>query len=458
MNLSELRAFCGNILDWDPDNSQYKADLNKFLNEAQTRLLSDAPWSFRMFDVPCQAWTDSTFEIGVANGSATITTSGTFPLSTSAALPGSPLDGAVAHFTDSSDVEHEIPIAWVSATNTAYFTRDYLGVTGTYTATFRQRKLYLPADTLKVNTVADLSQGTIPRPQAVLTRFAEVRYGVDRTQLGTPVAYVPYSGVRTNPPRAVNGVSTTVGVSQGVRTINVYMCNVLTPTQPDASSYPQGVSGGRESALSAVETYSLTALQTLSFTPETIPNVSGLYRRYYFTCPEAGIYAPVRVVSAGGTPAAGRDTVSPAGGVTLSPDLSLSYLQSQTAQERLIRYVPTTGTYQSIELYPHPSSDRIMQANILRAAPRMVEDTDTPAVPDGYESLIAFMALELLAMKVGNEPLAQLYKRKADILHGRMAAQYMDRPSQVIQRGMNALGSSRAYQIWGPIRFLGNVR
>ena len=39
MNLSELRSYCGSLLDYDPINPTYTQELTSFLNDAQGRLL-----------------------------------------------------------------------------------------------------------------------------------------------------------------------------------------------------------------------------------------------------------------------------------------------------------------------------------------------------------------------------------------------------------------------------------
>ena len=46
MNLGELLDFCGNLLDYDPVNTTYRAQLVSLLNDAQTRTLTDRPWAF----------------------------------------------------------------------------------------------------------------------------------------------------------------------------------------------------------------------------------------------------------------------------------------------------------------------------------------------------------------------------------------------------------------------------
>lgn len=450
MNLADLRAFCANLLDWDPSNETYISQLNKLLNDAQSRVLTDRPWEFAQKEGIAQVYTDQTISVGVTNGSASVTTGASFPLSTSTILPGSILDGAECIITDSNGDEFSNTVAWVSATNALTFTSDFRGTTGTYNATFRMRDVWLPADAVTLMNVQDITDG-LPRNQIALSQFEEDAWQYDRTMLGTPTAFIPFPATRIPAPRVANGIATVAGVGQGVRTINVYMVNVSAPEYPTPSAYREGVSGGRESGLSAVATYSLTALQTLTFTPETLPNVSGLYRRYYFTCPEAGIYAPVRIAGAVGSGTANRDTISPTGGVTLTPDLSLSYLQSQTFQTRAIKYVPSNGAYRCYRLYPHPSADSLMRIRYVRAPEQMLEDTDTPLIPEAHSQVIAYTALEQIATKLDNLPLAQSYMRKKDILLRGMEQRYLGSPPRRIVRG----GMAGAYPPpwYGPVRF-----
>jgi hypothetical protein len=41
MNLADLRAYVGNLLDYDPTNTTYDGQLDALLNDAQSRLLTD---------------------------------------------------------------------------------------------------------------------------------------------------------------------------------------------------------------------------------------------------------------------------------------------------------------------------------------------------------------------------------------------------------------------------------
>jgi len=217
--------------------------------------------------------------------------------------------------------------------------------------------------------------------------------------------------------------------------------------------YPLEVSDGFESGLSKVSTYSLSDTETLTFTPETIDNTTGLYRRYYFTCPEANILAPVRIRSAGaGT--TDVDTVAPTGGVTLAPDLSLNTLSGQNFQSTAIRYqYNQSAGYQSIQLYPHPSEDQKIDVRLLLHPARLQEDQDAPLVPAAYSQILAYAALESLTLKVDNPALSAVYARKKDVLYQGMEQRYLAAVPRRIIKGTPTAGYRYVRNPFGKLTF-----
>jgi len=455
MHLQDLRDFVANLVDYDPTNETYTAQLTQLLNQVQKTVLTDRPWDFAQREGDTTVWTDVSYEISVVNGSSTVTSASLFPVSTNVLLPGSQLDGATVEVTDSAGLKGGYQVAWVRASNQLYFTSDFAGASGTYTATFKRREIYLPGDTQTVMSVLDLTTG-IPRSQVFLSKYERDDYSYDPTMLGTPTAYIPSQGKVVPAPRVPTGVATAAAVGQGVRTINVYQVNILVLPSPRPSVYPAGVGYGMESGFSKVATYTLSDIQTLTFTPEVVPNKSGLYRRYYFTCPELGIYAPVRVVSAGGggSAAAGVDTVNPLGTVTLAPDLSTTTLTSQSFQSSAIRYVPSNGMYQSFLLYPHPSSNSPIRIRRLIAPRPMEEAQDVPLVPEAYAQIIAFAALEQLCLKMDNAALSAVYAKKKEVLFKGMEQKYLMDPPRRIIKGQYQTGYQAQSPWWGPLKLI----
>ena len=454
MNLGQIIDYIGNLLDYDPTNPTYRDQLVNIVNDAQTRVLSDRPWDFVLRERVLRVWTDSTLAVGVVNGSATVT-GGPFPFSTSAIRPGSDVEGAQISITDSNGNTFQHIISFVSASNQLFLDRDFLGASGAYTATVQRREIFLPSDSMAVQSVVDPSVG-VPVNTLALTKYERDGANLDREQLGRMEFYLPSQGRSSRAPATARGVTVaTVGAGQGVRTVNVYMINVAAPLGVNAQVYPPEVSDGFESAFSAVATFELSDTQTLRFTPEVVPSSTGLYRRYYFTCPTAGILAPLRVRSAGGQgfAAAGVDTVAPTGTVTLAPDLSLATLEGQSFQSTAIRYRSNNSArYQSIQLYPHPSGDQNIEVRAIAAAPRLYEDQDAPILPHAYCEILALAALEKLAIKLSNPALSEVYSRKKAVMFQGMESAYLRLAARRLVRG-GGVAQLYSPNPFGPLRF-----
>lgn len=452
MNLGELTDFCANLLDYDPSNDTYRAQLVSLLNDAQTRLLTDRQWDFAMRERKVKVWTDLTFSMVFTNGSATVT-GASFEASTSTILPGSSWDRATITFTDSAGAAWEHVIAWVENGTTLYLDRPYKGGSGTYTVTLSRREVYLPSDTMSVMNVSDPSVG-VPAVALFLSKWERDDINLDPDLLGRIEAWLPSEGQRVPAPQITRGAAVVAAASQGVRTINVYYCNVYAPNGQNFESYPTEVSSGFESAFGKLASFDLTASETLEFTPEVIPNSTGLYRRYYFTCPEANILAPVRIrnADAEGGVLVDVDTVNPKGTITLKPDLSLTTLAGQAFHSTSIRYVwNQAGVYQSLQLYPHPTADQDLNCRVLISPTRMQEDQDVPLVPASYAQLVAYAALEQLTLKVDNPALSNVYMRKKDVLFRAMEAKFLGQVARRIVRGGGPTAFTR--NPFGPLKF-----
>lgn len=456
MNLAELRAYVGNLLDYDPENDDYKAQLTAILNESQVRILTDRPWDFAQREQALQVWTDTTLSVGLVNSSATVT-GGPFPFSASAVKPGSDIEGATLEVTDPvTSLISRYTVAWVSAANQLYIDRDFAGTSGTYTVKVKRREVFLPSDVVQVQNVSDPIVGT-PAQAAPLSKFERDASNLDRELLGTIECYLPSSGRSVLAPQTPRGVAVVAAVGQGDRSIRVWMVNVTAPLATAGPVYPLAVSDGYESALSRVADFELSDTETLRFTPEALPLTTGLYRRYYFTCPEAGILAPVRIRSAGGQGfgALGVDTVNPSGGVTLNPDLSLATLQGQPFHSTSIRYRTSNGgRYQSVQLYPHPSGNQSILTRSLIAPAKMFEDQDAPLIPAAYAELIALDALESLTLKTGAEALSQVYARKKLVKYQGFEQAYLKIVPRRIIKGAPAVQSRYGMNPYGPLRLI----
>lgn len=456
MNLGDLISHVGNLLDYDPSNDQYRAQLASILNDTQARILTDRPWDFAQRDQKLSVWTDEVYSVGLVSGSSAVS-GGPFPVSASAVRPGSPLDRAVMVVTDPSGKTGEYTIAWVKASNQLFLDRDFTGVSGAYDVKVKRREIFLSSDAVQVQNISDPIVGT-PAQTDFLSKFERDSANLDRELLGTIESYIPSSGRSVPSPQFPRGVAKVAAVGQGARTIHVWMVNVQGPLATNVPVYPVDASDGFEGAFSKVETFELSDTETLTFTPETLPSKTGLYRRYYFTCPEAGILAPLRVRNATtgqGFPVLNVDTVNPDGGVTLRPDLSLGTLQSQAFLSVALRWQSyNAGRYQSFLLYPHPSADQALDVRVVVAPPRMYEDSDPCFIPDPFAELIALGALEDVALKTGNAPLSQVYARKKQVMYQAFEQAYLKVVPRRIVKGDPLYTNRYGRNPYGPLRLI----
>lgn len=435
VNLDALREYCGSLLDYDPINPTYTAELTSFLNDAQQRLLGDRPWSFLITERIYKTRTDVDLLLVFTNGSPAVSVPGgspNLPIGTTA-LPGSEYELGTMTVTDSAGLTGEYVVRYVASTTALHLDRNFVGASGTYTVTLKRRNVYLPADTAQVQAVLDSSVG-YPQSVGFLSKLDRDTYLIDPDTLGTPESFLEGEAEYVPAPRSVRGLSAvTVGAGQGVRTLQVYMVNVRAPAYYGFDSYP-GYSGGFESGLSPVASFTLTDVQDLQIDPDVISNSSGLYRRYYFTCTEQGIDAPRRLRGgAGGV----IDTVPPAGLTAFNASTPLSALQSQNFDTTNPRYRRTqSGAHRALQLYPHTSSDAELTVRRLLVPQDLEEAQDTPAVPSAYARVIAYEALAQLAIKADQAPLSVAFERKRAMIYQGMEQRYLGKPSRrIIKNG-----------------------
>ena len=456
MNLSQMIEYAGARLDYDPVNPTYREQLAAFLNDAQRSILGDREWDFAQISAAVGVQTDQDYEAACTAGSASVVLLAgySFDYSTSTILPGSTAELGELIVTDSTGLEGRYQIRFVASTTTAYLDRPFEGTTGNYAISVRYRATYLPPSTSTILGVQNPVLG-IPASMGFLAKMTREEVGVNPDLLGTAGSWTPWEPLLVPPPRQPYGVSAvTVGAGRGVRTINVYQVNVYAPSYWGWTTYP-GFSGGFESGLSAPQTITLSDTQDITLNPAAVSGSTGWYRRFYFTCPDEGVYAPRRLRHVAGTPppVTGMDTIPPTDGSSiLTPNTSVSVLRS-AAIEELPRYSGNmSGSFGSFLLYPHPNADQRMILRWLRLPELLEDDTDTAMIPAAYARLIPLVALSsALAAKLAQPALAQSYATDAALLQRRMEAQYLAQP----QRRLVKAAPAQAF--WGapvgPVRY-----
>jgi hypothetical protein len=226
-------------------------------------------------------------------------------------------------------------------------------------------------------------------------------------------------------------VATVAGVAQGVRTLFIYQTFSL---------------AGRESALSAPVEYNLTDLQTLTFTAPAIQPSTGLYRKFYFSCPQVGIERPILV------DATAPNGTDPLGGVTLTPNLSLATISTESYLTNTIPYT-ALGIYQRFNLWPHPALVTEYQARVMVLPQPMIEDGDQPLIPPDAAQVIEYEATANNALRLDNQSLAQMYRELRNGAFRQMSQTYLLQSTGPVVM-MGASGATKGPISLGPYRVI----
>jgi len=393
--LADLRSAVSSFLNYDPTNESYTVELDGLINRAQTKVLGSHRWSFAQRDYIVRVFPDFT-EVNVA-----VTAGDAFVDLPSLTAEGrAAADGHTVFLTSSTGVQsrtYTVSFADLAGIR-VYLTTPLDEGTGTYTVTLQYREINLPSDTSSVEGLLDLSIG-IPEPQRAMTKLNRDQIRLDPKTTGRSLYFIPSSSVKIQTPRVPSGVATVAAVAQGVRTLLVYQTFVW---------------AGRESALSPPVEYKLSDVQTLTFTAPAINPSSGYYRRFYVASPTLGIKRPVLV-------GAGSD---PLGGLTLTPDLSLTNLTSEDFQTTAVPY-KALGQTQRFNLWPHPAEVTDYQARVQVLPQPMIEDGDAPLIPPDAASVIEHEAACTSAMRLDNPSLSRMQKELRDASYRQMTQRYL---------------------------------
>jgi len=384
MKLSEIREYIGNILDYQPSITSYQNQLNDIINENYFKLFSEKPFTFAQKQVLINANADVSISIGVTQNSASITSTGNLFV-----------DSMAGQVIDIDDVEYTI--AWVAGTGQAYLTSNYTASTGTVSATVKFRYLDMPQDCVEIMQVLKRSMQMTPAEpgrMVPVTRYEDEYWNLPLNEVNIPNYWVPFDDYSLVPPKAPTITITTSGAGRGARTLEF------------AVSY---VFAGRESALSPVTSVTLTDGQFPSITISTIPNVSGLKRRVYVRCTEAGINKFYNIPEAG----AALTEFLPTSTGTFSYD-TITNLSAFTDSFELLyaAYDGVDGNVQRIRMYPRQDQDYELTVRYMYRPKKLIDDADTPEFPSASHHVLAYMSLRDVFIKHNNEQQAALYDRK----------------------------------------------
>jgi len=412
-DLTSLREYVANVLDYDPTNPTYKQQLNKLLNEAERRIVTEKLFTFAQHirKVPVRADIDVSGGVNVTSGSAQVQRTGAFN------------EWMAGHLIEIEGVEYQI--AWVESANAVYLTQALTLSSGNYAAKIIQRWVYLPQDCVQIVSIAQRS--TTPTPSNPgqlypLTQFEDEYANLPLGETGLPDYWVPGNPVGVTAPRVGGVLGTVSGSSLGDRTIEVAFVHRLgSPSE------------GYRSAVGSLQTVTLTPTQALTVTPSSaLDATTGLWREVWLRAPSHGLedWRPALSLSTGL-----HVEFAPTATGTVTVQSSLTHIQSEGYYLK-DRLKSPSGVCDRIRLHPRQDSDMEIEVRYLRDHRPMVEDNDTPIIPPPHRMAIAYRALYEVLFKHNNPSLAELYRKRYDAMLLQLEARYLSQPSRRLVRGM----------------------
>jgi|TARA_R110001599_G_scaffold172867_3_gene364433 hypothetical protein len=390
MKLSEIRSYIGNILDYQPDITTYKNQLDAVINEQYMRLFTEKPFTFAQKEAVITARKDDELTaIAVANGAATLTDTAT------ANQFESYMEGQVIDLDGT-----EYTIAWVATANLAYLTNNYEGSSATLaTVTVKHRYLDLPQDCVEIMQVLKRAMTLTPQEPGrmiPLTRYEDEFWNLPLNEVNLPNYWVPYDDYSLIPPKAPSISAQTSGSGRGVRTLEF------------AVSY---VFAGRESALSPTTSIKLTDVQYPAITLAALPNTTGFYRKVYVRCVEAGINKFYNIPEATSGTSLYSFLPTSAGAFGYTAATSLTDF-NDAFELTYSRYDGVDGNLQRIRMYPRQSQNYSITVRYMYRPIELIDAADTPEFPSASHQILAYMALRDIFVKHDNDAQAAMYDRK----------------------------------------------
>lgn len=382
MNLSELRDYIGNILDYQPDITAYKGQLTDVINENYFRLFSEKPFTFAQKQALVSAKTDiDLLSVTVTNNSDNITCT---PAQFTPSMEGQIIELDTVEYT----------IAWVNTSTSAYLRSQYTGATDTITATVKFRYLDMPADCVEIMQVLKRAMVLTPQEPGRLvpvTRYEDEFFNLPLNEVNLPNYWVPYDDYSLGAPKFATFAATTSGSGHGIRTLQL------------ACTY---TFAERESALSPVTELALVDTEKVRFAFTNLANVSGLRYKVYVKCTEVGLNKFYHVSSDAGLKQFDPD----AGG---NHDFTLAVSDFTDAFEVANpRYSEVDGNTQRIRLYPRQNADFELTVRYMYRPKKLIDDSDTPEMPASCHQMLAYMSLRDIFIKFDNTSQGVLYDRK----------------------------------------------
>lgn len=457
MNLKQIRDMISSIIDYDPNITSYKNEINRVINENYLEFMSLRTWGFA--DVELDVYTEP--DLQVTGCSTTSTTAGSKEITGVTGITRGHR-GSIVQVSGCADERDNgefmiddvfgstISISKMTRTQTSqfYWPGFHSVNSGTVTVNIMQRYLPLPQDCdypISINIRNPIEYGQAGyRSMYQLSRRRDDELNLKLDLVGSPTDWVAYD---TLPEKILN-----------VADIPIYSENLIVEEFGTTSPYwPvgdyefkycynfRGVNG----PLSDAVPFSVTLANAgLRFTTEdtTISGTQGISKRLFVRIKDvtvggiryqedifrdcAGLYTGLTSASSTG------EKFVEIKDDDKSFDWPKSALNPNIATLRsLPRYQDNEGRCWRIRLYPHPAGDidnnkgLPIRVRYNQQATRLTEDFDTPKMPSDSHRYLVYRSCEDLFIKFNNPSQALYYQKKADKELNRIEAKHLTTPA-----------------------------
>ena len=434
MNLQDIRQYIANIIDYDPTtNREYSQQIDDIINHHYQMLFSTKEFTFAQKEVRINAYTDTT---RTATGNYSAISKLTIVDATSD-LPS---------WIEGNIVEIKGTEYTVLYRDPATLTRFYIDASfGSFTAEtikFKQRFIRLPEDCISLLQVGRRSYQISPTDVGrfiPLTRYEDEYYNLPLDEVNIPNYWIMQDSISMKTPTVAPSVSAnTTSAGQGVRSVRV----AQTYVKWDASGEQDEMESGLSKFSDEIE---LSDTQQLRVALPVLPSRIPFARRIYIynannTQEFDGIYSVTKV--------------DVGGGGNIDIDFTQSSFEDGTFVLENDRFDYPEGYRQQLRLYPRQGEDFNLSVRFIYRPARLMENTDTPELPQSHHLVLAYACLMDVLGKHDNPTLAGIYRRKYEREVVKMEQRFLTQKPRRFVKGFMKESGVDTVPMWTPLKRL----
>lgn len=400
-NLSDIRTFTLNNLDYSPTNSDFRAAIDGYINDQYFGIFTSKPYDFAQREVKIPVYADLTLSGTKAGGASTLIT-----------VPAGIPDWVEGQVLEVGGVEYEIVY---KATATQILCEPALtsAIAASETITIKNRYIDLPFDCVSILNVMrrqlEITPQRVGRYVAV-SRYEDEYYNLPLDEKNIPAYWIYADNAKLRAPRTVEATVIAGPAGSGARVVEAAQAFVYR----GANEKYYRISG-----LSPAVSVSLTDAQKLEVKLQNTFLNEGWYRAVYFRSTENNLYH-FRLLG-----------VFEPGFTTQTFNLTAGELADNTfAQPEYKLFRNNDGLTKRIRLYPRQDEDYELTVRYVYRPDYLLEDADTPDLPSSAAMSIAFAVLEELSMMTDNTGRAGYYQAKKDQLIRELDTRHLTSPAR----------------------------